>query len=151
MRNRFGRFGVIALALLAAGCAGGSADTGTDADSDASASPDAVPSLEGDWTAPALAGAQGPPRIAFRAGEVRGHTGCNGFVGSYKLGPDGSLAIGPVASTKKFCEGEPGRSERRVLDALTRTARARVAGDALVLHDAGGASLLEWRRSSADR
>ena len=148
MQNRFGRFGLVALALLAAGCANGSADT--DAGADPQASPDAIVALEGDWTATALAGVEGPPRIAFRAGEVRGHTGCNGFVGSYKLGPDGSLAIGPVASTKKFCEGEPGRSERRVLDALTRTARARVAGDALVLHDAGGATLLEWRRGSAD-
>jgi heat shock protein HslJ len=36
---------------------------------------------------------------------MSGTTDCNGFSASYEISADGSLTIGPLASTKMFCEG----------------------------------------------
>jgi len=38
-------------------------------------------------------------------GSVSGRTDCNSFSGSYKMGSDGFIIFGPMASTLMFCEG----------------------------------------------
>ncbi len=36
---------------------------------------------------------------------ITGKTDCNGFTGTYTIGSDGVISVGPLASTKMFCEG----------------------------------------------
>ncbi len=44
--------------------------------------------------------------ITFSAdGHVSGKTDCNSFSGTYQVGSDGVLTLGPLASTLMFCEG----------------------------------------------
>jgi len=43
--------------------------------------------------------------LTFAAdGNVSGTTDCNGFGGSYELGPDNTISFGPFMSTLMFCE-----------------------------------------------
>lgn len=45
--------------------------------------------------------------ITFDAeGKVFGDAGCNRFTGGYTVKKDGTLKIGPLASTMMFCEGK---------------------------------------------
>lgn len=134
------RFAAVMLACAATACtkgAGGAAASGPNA-SDAS---------RGDWAASSLTGMDGPPRIALGATEVRGHTGCNAFSGTYTRTADGAIAFAAIVSSKKFCEGAPGQSEQRVLRALAEARRATIEGDTLTLRDASGAPLLAWKRT----
>lgn len=39
-------------------------------------------------------------------GRVYGDAGCNRFTGGYTVAKDGTLEIGPLASTMMFCEGK---------------------------------------------
>lgn len=129
-------FAAIVFSLAAAACAKGA---------DGAGGRDA---RQGAWVAKSLAGAEAPPRIELGAGgTVRGHTGCNGFSARYARGADDALTFSSIVSSKKLCEGEPGRSEQRVLRALAGTHRASVDGDVLTLRDAAGAPLLAWRRA----
>jgi heat shock protein HslJ len=50
-------------------------------------------------------------------GEVRGDTGCNTFSGSYEL-DGGTLAFGPLATTRMTCDGVEGAQEEHVLQVL---------------------------------
>lgn len=60
--------------------------------------------------------------LSFDAdGQVSGSSGCNRYFGGYRLLGDERLEIGPLAGTRKFCQGEPGEQERRYLDALQAT------------------------------
>ena len=36
--------------------------------------------------------------------QLSGHAGCNNYQGSFQASPDGTLAVGPLASTFMFCE-----------------------------------------------
>lgn len=58
------------------------------------------------------------PWLEFAQGRVNGHTGCNTFRGSYKV-DGGTLAIGPLAVTRKACQ-RPGlmQQESELLAAL---------------------------------
>jgi carbonic anhydrase len=71
--------------------------------------------------------------------QVSGYGGCNSFSGSYAL--NGSeLRFGPVAATRKFCEGAPGGLEAKFLQALDKAHTwrlregrlLRLAGDTVV-------------------
>jgi heat shock protein HslJ len=137
-----------AAASLASGCANGGANDAADTNGDAAARADAGQAPpSGTWIAKALPGADGAPRIEFVDGRATGHSGCNGFNAPYTLGDGGALAFGPVVSTKKFCDGEPGRTEQAVFAALAATKRASVEGGTMRLHGADGAVLLELSRA----
>ncbi|HVF34295.1 MAG TPA: META domain-containing protein [Candidatus Saccharimonadia bacterium] len=135
------RFAALMLTCAASACA---SDAGGAADAAAPGAPDAS---RGSWVARSLRGAEGPPRMALGDGKVRGHTGCNGFSATYARAADGSITFGAIVSSKKFCEGEAGRSEQRVLRALAAARRATIVGDTLTLRDAAGVALLAWKRA----
>lgn len=54
--------------------------------------------------------------MAFDEGHVSGYGGCNRYMGSYTVTGE-RLVIGPVASTKRYCEGE-GNQVEQALHAL---------------------------------
>jgi heat shock protein HslJ len=141
MRSTVMRILLLASLIHAAGCANGTAEPA------ALQSPSAAAALEGTWVASALPGAGGPPRIELREGEASGHTGCNAFGARYTLGADGGITFGPVTASKKLCMGAPMQSEARVLDALSKTARAAISGDRLTLRDTGDIIVLELERA----
>ena len=147
------RFAAMLLACAATACtkgAGGAVDAaGSASDATANASDvaaNAKDASRGAWVASSLSGMEGPPRIELGETEVRGHTGCNGFSGTYTRTADGTIAFASIVSSKKFCEGEPGQSEQLVLRALAEARRATIEGDTLTLRDASGAMLLAWKR-----
>lgn len=75
-------------------------------------------------------------------GQVSGSSGCNRYFGGYRQPGDNRLEIGPLAGTRKFCQGEPGQQEKRYLDALQATT-GYVLNDRLRLFQTTGA--LEFR------
>ena len=81
--------------------------------------------------------------IELAGGRVSGNDGCNAFSGSYRL--DGSkLTFGPLAGTQMACGGPADEVSRKVTAALARVRSYEVAGDALRLEDASGATLLTY-------
>jgi len=86
------------------------------------------------------AGLTRPATVRFESGRLSGYSGCNNFSGSYRV-EGGQLTVGPVASTQMACP-EPGSSvEQAFHKALTGTLQYSVAGDALTLTSASGATL----------
>ena len=60
--------------------------------------------LTGDWTTRTMGVKQ---TVTFDSkGRVFGDAGCNRFTGGYTVSADGSLKVGPLASTMMFCEGK---------------------------------------------
>lgn len=53
-------------------------------------------------------------------GNLSGKTDCNGFFGDYKIGTDGVISVGPLASTMMFCEGS---QEREYTNAISTSSR----------------------------
>jgi heat shock protein HslJ len=72
--------------------------------------------------------------LAFKDGQAAGFAGCNNYFGSYKLSGDG-VTFGPLASTKKACEGDPGQREMEFLTALGRVTSFRIERNQLTLLD----------------
>lgn len=61
-------------------------------------------SVVGDWKTRTLGVKQ---TVTFDSeGKVYGDSGCNRFTGGYTVKSDGTLKIGPLASTMMFCEGK---------------------------------------------
>lgn len=82
---------------------------------------------------------QSRPRIEFaEGGRLAGFTGCNAMSGSWRE-EGGEARFGPVASTKRFCMGAAGETEKRVLAAFAEGARARREGERLVIVAPSGA------------
>jgi heat shock protein HslJ len=80
------------------------------------------------------------PNLRLNPGQrqARGSTGCNGFVGPYRLNGD-SLSFGALAATRRACiEAGLHQQESVFLQALADTRTWRVAGDTLVLSGAAG-------------
>ena len=73
-------------------------------------------------------------------GQVSGNSGCNTYSGGYETSGD-QLKIGPLASTRMFCEKPAGvmEQEQQYLAALQNAATFEIAGDTLTMRDAGGA------------
>lgn len=73
-------------------------------------------------------------------GTVSGNAGCNNFTGSYESG-DGTLQVGPLASTKIFCASPSGvmDQEAQFLAALQNAATYEIANDQLTIRDTEGA------------
>ncbi len=78
-------------------------------------------------------------------GSVSGKSGCNGFAGASTLQGD-SIAFGALAATKMACPGPQMEQEGRYFAALAASRRYLLDGDTLRLLDAGGATLVLYRR-----
>jgi len=73
-------------------------------------------------------------------GTVSGNAGCNTYNGGYESA-DKTLKVGPLASTRMFCESPAGvmDQETQFLTALQNAATYEISGDTLTIRDAGGA------------
>ena len=74
----------------------------------------------------------------FKDGQITGNTGCNNYMGPYKI--DGSnITIGPLASTKKACSSDDlSKQEASYLAALEVAKTFAVTGNRLDLFREGG-------------
>jgi heat shock protein HslJ len=81
-------------------------------------------------TLDANANSSGVPYMTFAAGNVfKGFTGCNIFMGTYKLS-NGKLSLDPGSITKMFCTDAP---ETEYLIAIGNTTGYKISGGELVL------------------
>ena len=85
--------------------------------------------------------------ITFTAeGQAHGSGGCNNFTGGYRL-EGATLALGPLASTKKACPPAIMNQEASFHEALGATRGYRFENGLLFLLDAQGAPVMRlWRR-----
>ena len=71
-------------------------------------------------------------------GNVSGRTDCNSFFGSYKMGSDGFITFGPIASTLMFCEGS---QESSFTSAISNSSKYMIDGSGnlvlLLSYDSG--------------
>jgi putative lipoprotein len=132
------------VAVLAAGAMGLAALAGCSAASQESA----MASLAGSsWLVQDIDGRSVAPdlqtTVAFgEDGTVAGTGGCNRFTGGAGVGA-GTIAVGPLASTRMACPPAVMDQERRFFDAMARAASWSVGADGLLrLSDAGGAEIL---------
>ena len=142
----------VPVALLAACALSGCATRETGAGPLAGPAPPDLPGSRWDLT---TLGASGPPRIPITPtldlsldGRVSGTTGCNRYMGPVTIGEDESLAVGPVASTKRACGKPTDGVERAFLTALGSARRVSVEEPELRLLDAGGDAVATFRRAS---
>lgn len=75
------------------------------------------------------------PRVNFdeSTGNVSGHSGCNNFFGNYRTEGD-KISIGPLGSTKMYCEGVP---EEKFFEALESATSFRIEEEILYLSGNG--------------
>jgi heat shock protein HslJ len=73
-------------------------------------------------------------------GQISGNSGCNNYSGGYETS-GAALKVGPLASTRMFCEKPAGvmDQEQQYLAALQNAATFEIAGDTLTIRDADGA------------
>lgn len=86
------------------------------------------------------------PTVMFEDGRVSGSSGCNRFHGPFTLEGD-TLAIGPLASTRKACEEGLMSQERELLSALESAATWQIERGMLDVHRADGARALTARQA----
>ncbi len=116
------------------------------------APPFSVPGSE--WSIVSLASAtvtDDVERFVQFAGEgrVSGHSGCNGFFGTYSQTAD-VLKIGPLASTKKLCRKNVMDIERKFLDALQISHKVVGGHLAIELMSSHGDTVLSLKRRDWD-
>jgi heat shock protein HslJ len=88
---------------------------------------------------PAPADPRTIPRLEFvTEGRLSGFTGCNMMSGTWRT-EGGEVRLGSLATTKRFCVGPEGETEKRVLAAMGENARVTREGGKLVLVGTGGA------------
>ena len=73
--------------------------------------------------------------------------GCNTLNATYSTTGEEPLTFGPVASTKKLCEGESAEVDQWMTGALERTTDYEVVGSTLTLRDSGGAMQVTARKA----
>jgi heat shock protein HslJ len=79
------------------------------------------------------------PRLEFiQEGRMSGFTGCNLLSGGWRM-EGGEVRLGPIVTTKRFCVGPEGETERRMLAALGETSRVTREAGKLVLTAPDGA------------
>jgi heat shock protein HslJ len=123
-----------------------------------SEAPAASASLEhGPWLLAELAGVPLPAgqgrnavTVNFEAGRVHGFSGCNQFMGSYRL-DGGRLVLGPIGGTMMACPGPAMALERRFLDTFSGTLQFGFSEDGLVLTSANGRDALRFQRAAPPR
>ena len=73
------------------------------------------------------------PTITFEADKsVSGHSGCNGYRGTYSLGDKGALTVSNVMSTKMYC---PGDGESNFMKAFAKADKVIIEDSKLKLMD----------------
>ncbi len=77
------------------------------------------------------------PWLEFVEGRVAGYTGCNMLSGTWRM-EGGEIRMGPMATTKRGCQGAGGEVEKRVLSAMNERARITREGGRLVAAVPGG-------------
>lgn len=87
--------------------------------------------------------------IAFKSkGEIVGFGGCNNFFGTYEQ--DGqTLTFGPLASTKKFCQGKMD-AEAKFLQSVQDTRKYEATHLSMTFIDENGDVLLQLQRKDWD-
>jgi heat shock protein HslJ len=97
--------------------------------------------LSRDTAASALNGTEITLRL--EGGKVSGTAGCNSYTGSYTL-QDGTVAFGPMASTRMYCQDPAGvmDQEGQYLDLLQRATSFGLDGSTLTLSTADGDGLV---------
>ena len=115
--------------------------------------------LEGEWDVTGLnngkgglesSAASGALKMAFGAdGQVTVTGGCNTLTATYSTTGEEPLTFGPVASTKKACEGEAAAVDQQMADALGRTTDYEVVGGTLTLRDQDGAMQVTAKRAGS--
>lgn len=81
-------------------------------------------------------------------GTVAGTAGCNNYTASWET-EDGTITIGPAASTKMTCADEQIMTqESRYLELLELADTYRVNADVLEMFDADGMRILQYQRSA---
>lgn len=80
-------------------------------------------------------------------GTVTGFSGCNTFNGPYTLSGD-TIAIGPLATTRKACAADAMALETQYLTALQASKAVELAPTTLGLRDASGATQVQFRRGT---
>ena len=82
-------------------------------------------------------------------GKLAGNAGCNNYAGAFDLGEE-TIAIGPLRTTRKFCQQPEGLMEQEelYLAALQTAAVYRIEGRSLELRTADGALAVKLRRAA---
>ncbi|HEX9986425.1 MAG TPA: META domain-containing protein [Thermoanaerobaculia bacterium] len=96
-----------------------------------------------DWT---YVSRDAQPTIRFSSAthEVTGSTGCNQLSGTYTI-TGTSLTFGPLATTKRACEGPVMQVERELLQGLQHARRWAVRDGELELTDDAGGVVARFR------
>jgi heat shock protein HslJ len=93
------------------------------------------------------------PTLIFESDRrLTGTTGCNDLNGSYVVDDD-AIEIGPVATTRKFCQTPDGvmGQEQNMTAALENATTYEISGFSLTLMDADGATMLNAVRIDEPR
>ena len=116
-------------------------------------------SLEGEWNVTGLnngtgglesSAATGLLAMNFGAdGQVTVTGGCNTLSATYSTTGEDPLTFGPVASTKKLCEGDAAKADQQMADALGRTTDYEVVGGTLTLRDKDGAMQVTAKKAGS--
>jgi heat shock protein HslJ len=105
-------------------------------------------SIEGTAIPPGPSSAQAGLRLDAKTAEASGQAICNQFRGHFDLDEAG-LRFGPLATTRRACQGDAQRLEAKYLKDLQETSRWSREGDVLTLSNAAGKPLLEfWLRAT---
>jgi len=90
---------------------------------DAIVAPSHAPVIEGNWRIESIEGrpvrGPRPATIAFNGNRISGHSGCNGFGGSFRF-DRGRLIAGPLISTKMACPGPAMEQEQALMRLLSQ-------------------------------
>jgi heat shock protein HslJ len=91
------------------------------------------------------------PFIQFGAnGRVSGNSGCNRFTGAYEIAEDGSIKIGPLASTRMACPEPEMAAETKFFAILDEVRSFERVGKRLALRNTEGEVLMELAQRDAD-
>jgi len=91
------------------------------------------------------------PFVQFGSeGKLAGNAGCNNFFGGYEVAADGSIAIGPLGSTKMACPEPEMAQESEFLAMLQGVKRFERDGRKLALMDDSGKVVAELVQRDAD-
>ncbi|MDH3732731.1 MAG: META domain-containing protein, partial [Gemmatimonadota bacterium] len=75
---------------------------------------------------------------AAGSGSLAGYAGCNQMFGTYTSGEDGTLQIGPLATTRRICGEGLDELETRVMASLAVARSVDIVGDQLFMTFDGG-------------
>jgi putative lipoprotein len=91
------------------------------------------------------------PFIQFGSnGRVSGSSGCNRFTGTYEITEDGSIKIGPIASTRMACPESAMAAEAKFFAMLDDVRSFERTQTSLALRSADGAVLMQLDQRDAD-